>query len=88
MKYVVDKMSTFTLEEVPHPLTWTTSSLCSPQPPLFRIFQKILSSRGEIPPPVRGRMGHFARDFFYQVVGVWGAILTIQAFFKAKNNVL
>ena len=28
------------------------------------------------------------REFFYWVIGTWGVILTMQTFFKAKNNIL
>ena len=33
-------------------------------------------------------MRNFAREIFLPSVGIWGVFLTIQTFFKAKNNIL
>ena len=33
-------------------------------------------------------MRNFAREIFLSSVGIWGVFLTIQTFFKVKNNIL
>ena len=48
------------------------------------MFQKVLRDRGN--PPPNGGEYETLPGFFYQVVGIWRVILTIQSFFKAKTT--
>ena len=62
-------------------LTWNKQTNFNKLDPLSRLSQIALRGR---------RDGEFEwGKFFYWVVGIWeGLILTTQAFFKAKNNIL